>query len=331
MDRHISFVVTARNDDYGGNFLHRMQVFLNALSELCSRQESRWELIIVEWNPPPDKPGLAEVIKWPSSIDSDTMRIIQVPSEIHYRLPNSARMPMFEYIAKNVGIRRARGRFVLATNPDIIFSAELIKYLFSDKLRDDWFYRVNRYDVEKEIPLNMTVEEQLILCRRYSTKVALRLGTVNTNHDMLKLMRLHAASVIRALTSKSSGSVVRDRFRLHTNASGDFFLMAKAKWDELRGYPEFKSHSFIDGYICAMAASLGLKQAVPSGKKRIYHQEHDRSEHSRRPLTDLDALYERGAIMLRSRTPIIFNGEDWGLAGDQLSVNIVEPVLDSRQ
>lgn len=331
MDRHISFVVTARNDDYGGNFLHRMQVFLNALAELCSRQESGWELIIVEWNPPPDKPNLAEVIKWPSSIGSDTIRIIQVPIEIHNRFPNSDRMPMFEYIAKNVGIRRARGRFVLATNPDIIFSAELIKYLFSDKLKDNWFYRVNRYDVEKEIPLNMAVEEQLSLCQRYSTRVALRLGTVNANHDMLKLMRLHATSAIRALTSKSSGSVVHDRFRLHMNASGDFFVMAKSNWDELRGYPEFKSHSFIDGYICVMAASLGLKQTVPSGNKRVYHQEHDRSEHSSRPLTDLDALFERGAIMLRSKTPMIFNGEDWGLAGDQLSVNIVEPVLDSRQ
>jgi hypothetical protein len=259
------------------------------------------------------------------------MRIIQVPSEIHYELPNSDRMPMFEYIAKNVGIRMARGRFVLATNPDIIFSAELMRFLFAGKLREDRFYRVNRYDVEKEIPLNMTVEEQLILCRRYSTKVALRLGTVNTNHFLFWRMRLHAASVKRALTSKSSVSVVKDRFRLHTNASGDFLLMAKAKWYELRGYPEFTSHSHIDSYLCIMAASRGLKQAVLEGKKRIYHQEHDRSEHSIRPLTDLDALFERGAIMLRSKTPMIFNGEDWGLAGDQLSVNIVEHVLDSRQ
>ena len=37
-------------------------------------------------------------------------------------------------IAKNVGIRRARGRFMLATNIDIIFSNELVDWLASGPL-----------------------------------------------------------------------------------------------------------------------------------------------------------------------------------------------------
>ena len=50
----ISFVVAARNDDYGGNFLHRMQVFVDNVMTLSSQEDLSAELMIVEWNPPAD-------------------------------------------------------------------------------------------------------------------------------------------------------------------------------------------------------------------------------------------------------------------------------------
>ena len=52
---YISFVIAARNDDYGVNFLHRMQVFINVLLELVEKYSLDAELIVVEWNPPADK------------------------------------------------------------------------------------------------------------------------------------------------------------------------------------------------------------------------------------------------------------------------------------
>ena len=48
------------------------------------------------------------------------------PSVLHRRLKYADRLPLFQMIAKNVGIRRAKGQFVLATNIDILFSDELI-------------------------------------------------------------------------------------------------------------------------------------------------------------------------------------------------------------
>ena len=44
----ISFVVTARNDNYGGDFLHRMQVFVNVLLTLCEKHSLNMELVIVD-------------------------------------------------------------------------------------------------------------------------------------------------------------------------------------------------------------------------------------------------------------------------------------------
>ena len=57
-----------------------------------------------------------------------------MPSELHARYPHGDALPLYQMIAKNVGIRRARGQFVLATNIDILFSNELA----SISRRADW-------------------------------------------------------------------------------------------------------------------------------------------------------------------------------------------------
>ena len=128
---YISIIVAARNDDYGFGFLHRLQVFLDTLLTLCENHNLDTELIIVEWNPPPETPRLTEVLVWPKNLKLQEVRIIEVPGAIHNKLPYSGKMSMFEYIAKNVGIRRTRGEYILATNPDILFSDELMCFLAS--------------------------------------------------------------------------------------------------------------------------------------------------------------------------------------------------------
>ena len=292
MEPYITFVVTARNDDYGGNFLHRMQIFVNVLLALWKRHSLHAELVVVEWNPPEDRPRLKDALVWPGDLKPDTVRIIEVPGEIHRRLPNSDRMPMFEYIAKNVGIRRARGEYVLATNCDLLFSSELIQFFASQQLSPECFYRVDRYDVGLMVPFEMPVEQQLWFCAKHSFRVAKSNGTVPIRRG-LGWVRYSLRNALRSLLSiRGSIRKLRGTFaqhkpgRLHTNGSGDFFLMAKSHWHALRSYPEFTSYLYIDGYICFMAASSVLQQKIVKSPLRIYHQEHDRSENAEHPLTD---------------------------------------------
>jgi hypothetical protein len=179
MNPYLTFAVAARNDNYGGNFLHRMQVFVNVLLTLWEKYNLNAELIIVEWNPPDDSPRLKDALTWPQCIKPGTIRFIEVPNEIHHRLPNSDRMPMFEYIAKNVGIRRAKGEYVLATNPDLIYSEALVRFLSSEVLSIDCFYRIDRYDVAELGPLDLSVEEQLKFCAKHTFRVATINGTVH--------------------------------------------------------------------------------------------------------------------------------------------------------
>ena len=63
---YLSVVATARNDDHGGNLLGRMQTFVNALLAQCREHQLAAELILVDWNPPPDRPPLHEALRWPA-------------------------------------------------------------------------------------------------------------------------------------------------------------------------------------------------------------------------------------------------------------------------
>jgi len=65
---YLSVVVTARNDDHGGNLLGRMQAFVNGWIGQARRYQIPSELIVVEWNPPPGRPRLRDALHWPEDL-----------------------------------------------------------------------------------------------------------------------------------------------------------------------------------------------------------------------------------------------------------------------
>lgn len=180
---YLSLVVAARNDDHGGSLLSRMQAFVNAWIGQCKRHNLSSELIVVDWNPPHDRPPLIDALRWPSDTHPSNVRFIRVPSEIHQQYRHAAAMPLYQMIAKNAGIRRARGRFVLATNIDIIFSDELVNHLAQQHLQSNRMYRIDRHDVSNAIPVDGTVEEQLAYCKSHLIRINAREGTFSLTTD----------------------------------------------------------------------------------------------------------------------------------------------------
>jgi hypothetical protein len=97
------------------------------------------ELIVVAWNP--------TALRWPDETSRCRVRVIEVPRET----PPA--------IAKNAGIRRARGEFILATDIGIVFSDELMEFLASRRLDPGRLYRIDRYDVEGDVPVGLHARE----------------------------------------------------------------------------------------------------------------------------------------------------------------------------
>ena len=173
---YLSVVATARNDNHGGDLLGRMQAFVSGLAEQCDRHRLETELILVEWNPPADRPRLIDALEWPDT-PWCAIRVLEVPHEVHAQFEHADRLPLFQMIAKNVGIRRARGSFVLATNIDILFSDDLMRQIGPGRLRPDRVYRVDRHDVAASPDPRTGVQAMLELCRANVIRMCGRLGT----------------------------------------------------------------------------------------------------------------------------------------------------------
>jgi hypothetical protein len=406
-----------------------------------------------------------------------------VPPELHRQLRYADRLPLFQMIAKNVGIRRARGRFVLATNVDVLLSDELMRFLAARRLQPRHLYRLDRYDVDCRIEPHRPVDEQLAACERSLIRVCRREGT----HDLrtgeffriydraghfahslalrladrgfsgilalilrqiafgqrvlkiaviripIRLAQLarHVAvdasrrtqrvlsrtirearrfrhperiprvirrnwrrlrtriaartrrqdstraeaspllalalllrklvrsvawrltraaeRVARGLELRREGVVLRfialqeawqwdrARLRLHTNACGDFTLLAREDWIRTRGYPELEIFSMhLDSLFLYQAHYTGVRERfLPY---RVFHFEHDAGfKPDEGGLRDLNERLDRDAIpqvtneqflawaleMLRSRSPVPFNGSAWGFADETLAETAV--------
>jgi len=342
MDRpipYLSLVAASRNDDHGGDLLRRMRLFVSGWLQQCRRFALASELIIVEWNPPADRPPLAEVMPRPDAHTPCDVRYIQVSNELHRRFAHSDRLPLFQMIAKNVGIRRARAPFVLATNIDILFSDALMRHFARRRLQSGRMYRIDRCDARERVPDDAPMPRRLAYCERNLIRINRRSGTAVLDEPISAGLRLRRAFTgsLRAIAERVGPAPDR----LHTNACGDFTLMSPEDWDAVRGYAEFPMYSMkIDGLLCYAAHFAGARETVLRDPMRIYHIEHAAgsgwapgkgAELLNRRLSASGipqvsgAQYTEWVNRMRSdRRPMVFNEDpDWGFAGHTLPETLV--------
>ncbi len=329
----LSVVVTARNDNHGGDLLRRMQIFTTGWLEQCRRWGLRSELIFVEWNPPAERPRLRDALRWPADFGPTIVRFIEVPPERHARLAHADKLPLFQMIAKNVGIRRARGEFILATNIDLLFSDELIQWLAAGRRRSGRLYRIDRYDVDRDVPLDGTLDEQLAYCQTHVLRIASRQHT-----------KVLTTGACYAATHGSRRHRILDRLMdwglfpvrwpalLHLNACGDFTLMHRDDWQRLGGYAELEIFSLhLDSLLCHAAHAAGIREVILAEPLRLYHIEHgsgwtpegeaqlmERIGKLGLPALTGAELMAKALQMRRAGAAPNDNGPQWGFAGEEL-------------
>jgi hypothetical protein len=315
-DCTISFVVTSRNDNHGKNMIRRFRLFAEGLLQQASRHGLSGELIVVEWNPPPG-PRLSELLDLKIPSDIFAVRFIEVPREAHRVIRNSDVIPLFQMIAKNVGIRRARGDFVVATNPDLLFSDALVSFFASGRLRHDVMYRIDRHDVPADPPENASIDDLVdswcvanvlrvhkrwgsfppisqwkVMVRHLSAASATGIVLPTSNlgpagHATLRRFgaparlwrRLSYWALYLIRTTLSTGAKYLDPLpKIHTNGCGDFTMLSRKAWFELQGYPELPLWSMhLDSLLCYMAVASGIREQVLEAPKRMFHLEHENS------------------------------------------------------
>lgn len=149
----LSIILTGRNDEYGIDFRHR---FLRTLTfnqhELSARGIS-YEFVFVEWAPEPARPLLIDMAldAIPELGGGATFRGIVVDRRYQEALSLNPRLQYLEFIAKNVGIRRAAGDYVLTTNCDVFFGRRVLDVFEQRALQPRVVYRAPRYDLKMAV------------------------------------------------------------------------------------------------------------------------------------------------------------------------------------
>jgi len=353
---YISVVAASRNDDHGGDPLIRTQIFINCFARQCEKYCLPAELILVDWNPVEARPGLAGVLQLPPEASYCQARVITVPAELHHGFKYADRLAFFQMIAKNVGIRRARGKFILATNIDIIFSDELMRHIARQQLEPTKMLRVDRYDIHRDIPLEFSVDETLAYAWSHPVRANRRLGpkalVENLYGDEVFKRQIQpgsdAASLVAGIdvaTVQGDWAVLPQRDTgiddLHSNACGDFTLLSREGWETIHGYAEFAAYSFnIDSFGLAAAHYGGFEETALLPPCVCFHIEHSlgsgwtpegeqklfaRLQEKKILNPEWEVLYPLVEAMRLGELPVALNGPSWGLAAFELPEEPLQP------
>jgi len=177
-----SFIVASRNDNHGGNMRAKNIFFINRWLHSIKKYNLNCELIIVDWN---SKIPLRKIIKTSLSKKKETIKIIEVPARIHEKIKNSKKINFFQMIAKNVGARRANGKFLIFTNVDIIFSEKFFSYLKNNTIKNETIYRTNRHDVDLKNLKKYLISEDII------EKLTTHIQKINYTYDIKKNKKIY--------------------------------------------------------------------------------------------------------------------------------------------
>lgn len=247
---YISFVTYGRNDGYTADYVLRVGRAVRCLARQLERAGLDSEIIISEWNPPKDSPLLIETLDIPPGLRHVTVAGVITGAEHHKHFLGADEVGIHVTEAANVGLRRARGEFIVGKSSDTFYSPEVIEKIAARNLRKDTIYRIDRHDVFVDDASLWDLPDDALL-EKFSTMP----GNV---HGWIQ---------------QSPEWGLRE---LHTNACGDFTLMAAHYWKALRGYPRDPTVLALDSdsLVLHAAAALGGIECRWPGSCRVYKPAH---------------------------------------------------------
>ncbi len=342
MTPYLSIVVTSRNDNHGGDLLRRTSAFMSNVFHQAKKWSLPVELIMVDWNPATDRPLLQEVLPKPCEDVPVVVKYVVVPPEEHRKYRNSDAIPLYQMIAKNVGIRRASAEFILCTNIDILFSDACFAFLSERKLRPGGYYRANRCDIPKEV---MDIEDRDEQLRYASERVITRFGR-SPGHEAL----IHAPEFLFIFPSVARiANKLALRFRkwalkvdfpyfvIDFDTCGDFTLMSRKDWEDIEGYAELDMYSIhIDSMALWAALGMGKEQRLFPYEACIYHIYHEDGWSSNdairtikflqnKPCLDYTIVFQGGMQLVREGKHWGLNEKNWGFADKDLEMTTIKP------
>lgn len=250
---YVSIITTMRNDNYNEI---RDRYFRSHVSMCSQVKRSRLaaELIVVEYNPLRNELPIRLMYPFVPEEAGCRLRVITIPPELH-----DGNVPFLEFVAKNVGARRARGEFLLFTNADDIIPYTVLSWISRGQLENGTVYRAGIFldfytddlDAQSIIEVCDTGSLARTLCLRDS------ICPLDNNDPRLQN--------------------IKDFF------IGDFSIIHRHLFMESRGYMEVPQNTHVEtGHLLYINNNWHLKNVFFDDT--VCHQHHDREGRPAAPL-----------------------------------------------
>lgn len=273
----LTIVVTARHDNYGGDAEERILKPLQFNAARLAEHGVDYEVVLVEWDPLPGRPLLSELVatRLPELAERTIRRIVVAP-EYQQALTQNPLAGYMEYLAKNVGIRRAAAPFVLVSNVDILLGRTVVETLAAGRLVPGTIYRAPRWDTKLGLDQTRLTWDALENPDNYFIRPALRPP-------------------------------------LYSSGSGDFILADRDTLHRLRGFNEVyrAARAGVDQNLLAKARGAGHPIAVIDGP--VYHVLHTGSFRVSGAAYEDSADTPWGNLGWHASTVTYNNPDGWGL------------------
>jgi hypothetical protein len=351
---YVSVAFVNRNDGYGGDLEGRIAKFIEYYGHFARRWPGLFEFVITDWNPPADRPSLQSAFRWQEL--GDVTHVV-VPPDVHARVAGTRGRKMLDYFGRNVSIRRSRGVFTLVVNQDIFIGASILEEIARRGLSHRHFYRadpcrnaspeafeacaaanvieLHRRHNSAGLPIDLKVRPGEVEPAPSGCEAGDRRleggdiidctgdGRVRWN-DAKRLWRWRLLSWQRKELEDWYRDFVSEKyyrqFFLHTNGAGDFLLAPRAAFERIHGMPETTDfYLHLDSYAVVQLHAAGLRQAIFTGRHRVYHADHDRS--ARADFVEGISWHEheiRLSNIARRAASFRLNGPSWGLGDENL-------------
>jgi len=290
----ISAVIVSRNDNYGGHLNERATYCFNSAIDTYD------EVIYIDWNSPTH--SLLYDIKNNIKFKGNFKHFVITP-EIASLLTNKDphAQKCCEVLARNIGLRRATGDWLISTNIDIIHPKRDELETILNNVDQNTFYTISRRHTDWE----------MIKSFHY--------GELHTDIHFGKWKELREYLIQHSEERHFDEKTVDGDDYSIINCCGDFQIAPKHVWNEIRGMEEDLIYSlYADTNVQKKAAKheFGLKALF---EPALFHIEHGRGGGG-----FLDGINKvtndpYRAIVMQDKTQ---NTESWGFGDTEIEFEI---------
>eukprot|EP00668_Euglena_longa_P036410 GGOE01046798.1.p1 GENE.GGOE01046798.1~~GGOE01046798.1.p1 ORF type:complete len:360 (-),score=19.14 GGOE01046798.1:114-1193(-) len=311
---YLSVITATRNDHYGGRMpsAYRTQQQVHNIANLALCHNLSIEHIVVDWNPDLSRPPLSTTLECAAY---HHVRLLTVSTTQHaYALNvsgclNEKTREMMELHAKNVGIRRARGQFLLVLNNDDLLSSAFLQFLAKQQLCPNILYSAVRYDLPQSLEKLPPVQ-----CGSLWERQARASGKPHGAEKLPAKLRAHCSRAVnpvrfhflKLLDPKVVAAVKKTG--IFSGGAGDFNLAHRSMFVAAKGIPELCTRGAMDLWFVNTLAGRS-KGHVLFVTAVLFHQWHRRAAYNAKRISASEAFHAGMRKRPLKRQP------HWGLEG----------------